>query len=96
MKVARDYACCNHDEFSSPWPSALSLVTAPIYCTFVYFWQTYIALKHYFWKMQKMFYFQPPVNLLVNLMRVFLFQLIQMMTRGMQLRLMFVYEDFPL
>ena len=43
-----------------------------------------------------MFYFQPPVNLLVNLMRVFLFQLIQMMMRGMQLRLMFVYEDFLL
>ena len=43
-----------------------------------------------------MFYFQPPVNLLVNLMRVFLFQLIQVMMRGMQLRLMFVYEDFLL
>ena len=43
-----------------------------------------------------MFYFQPPVNLLVNLMRGFLFQLIQMMMRGMQLRLMFVYEDFLL
>ena len=33
---------------NSPLPGPLPLVTALIYCIFVYFWQTYIALKQYF------------------------------------------------